>query len=180
MTEHLTRALRAVPVNGLPEESFASHADLLARRGHRAPYIQDALAVDFTSDLVSDEILFGPQPTRRAELPDPRLAAAHLAQAVVEIAAGTRNPVQLLRWTTPEVYAVLARRALTAQRRAREAGTDVRRRRPAVVRRVIVCEPADGVAECTVVVVDGGRVRAIAMRLIGQDGGWRLGVLRVG
>lgn len=165
-----------------PPESHASHAELMAAQAP-TPYIQDALAVDFS--LATDEQLFGHQPTRRSDLPDPRGWAAHLGQAVVEVLGGTRSPVQLLRWTTPEVYAVLARRAASAQRRAAEtaargAARGVGRSRPAVVRRVLVCEPCDGVAEATVVVVDGRRIRALALRLVGQDGRWRLTVLNVG
>jgi hypothetical protein len=52
--------------------------------------------------------------------------------------------------------------------------------RRAVVRGVRVCEPADGVAETCAVVVDGARVRALAMRLVGVDGRWRIEALQVG
>ncbi len=135
-------------------------------------YIQDALAVDFAS--ASDEQLFGPQPTGRSGLPDPAHWAGHLAQAVVEVMAGVRQPPQILRWTTPEVYAVVARRGAVSARR----GTPATRR--AVVRSVRVCEPADGVAEACAVVLDGGRVRALAMRLVGMDGRWRIEALQVG
>ena len=135
-------------------------------------YIQDALAVDFAS--ASDEQLFGPQPTGRGSLPDPKEWAAHLAQAVVEVMAGSRQAPQILRWTTPDVYAVVARRGAVS---ARRSGGVARR---AVVRSVRVCEPADGVAEACAVVVDGPRVRALAMRLAGLDGRWRIEALQVG
>jgi hypothetical protein len=49
-----------------------------------------------------------------------------------------------------------------------------------VVRGVRVCEPADGVAEASAVVVDGGRVRAQAFRLVGLDGRWRVEALQIG
>jgi hypothetical protein len=88
--------------------------------------------------------------------------------------AGVRQPPQILRWTTPEVYAVVARRGAVSARR----GTPATRR--AVVRSVRVCEPADGVAEACAVVLDGGRVRALAMRLVGMDGRWRIEALQVG
>jgi hypothetical protein len=135
-------------------------------------YIQDALAVDFAS--ASDEQLFGPQPTARSGLPDPVHWAGHLAQAVVEVMSGVRQPPQILRWTTPEVYAVVARRGAVSARR----GAPTARR--AVVRSVRVCEPADGVAEACAVVLDGPRVRALAMRLVGLDGRWRIEALQVG
>ncbi|HEV7172722.1 Rv3235 family protein [Pedococcus sp.] len=144
-----------------------------------SPFIQDALAVDFS--LMSDEQLFGAQPTRRSELPDPQVWAGHVAQGLVEVMAGARPAPQLLRWTTPEVYAVVARRASVSTRR----GVPASRRGPAAnrratVRSVRVCEPADGVAEVCAVVVDGPRVRALAMRLVGLDGRWRVEALQVG
>ena len=61
-----------------------------------------------------------------------------------------------------------ARRAAVSARRG--AGST----RRTVVRGVRVCEPADGVAEASAVVVDGGRVRALAFRLVGLDGRWRV------
>jgi hypothetical protein len=138
----------------------------------RSPYIQEALAVDFGS--ASDEQLFGAQPTRRSDLPDPRPWAGHIAQAIVEVMVGARPAPQLLRWTTSEVYAVVAHRAYVSTRR----GAPTARR--ATVRSVRVCEPADGVAEACAVVVDGSRVRALAMRLVGLDGRWRVEALQVG
>ena len=138
----------------------------------RPRYIQDALAVDFAS--ASDEQLFGPQPTGRSSLPDPVHWAGHLAQAVVEVMSGLRQPPQIVRWTTPEVYAVVARRGAVSARRGRPSA------RRAVVRSVRVCEPADGVAEAAAVVLDGSRVRALAMRLVGVDGRWRIEALQVG
>lgn len=143
--------------------------------GHPA-YVQDALAVDLS--VASDEQLFGPQSTARADLPDPGPWAGQIAQAILEVMSGLRPAPQVLRWTTPPVYAVIARRgALAARRRA--AGTRSAARR-AVVRTVHVCEPADGVAECSVVVSEGVRVRAMAVRLAGQDGRWRVEALQIG
>jgi hypothetical protein len=135
-------------------------------------YVQDALAIDF--DSMTDEQLFGERPTHRDDLPDPRVWAGHIAQGLVEVMAGARPAPQVLRWTTPEVYAVVARRAAVSARRG--AGST----RRTVVRGVRVCEPADGVAEASAVVVDGGRVRALAFRLVGLDGRWRVEALQVG
>lgn len=47
------------------------------------------------------------------------------------------------------------------------------------VGRAIVCEPADGVAEATVLARWGGRTRAVAVRLEGIDGRWRCPVLAI-
>lgn len=145
------------------------------RRGAGERYVQDALAVDFASD----EQVFGPQRTSRCALPDPTPWAARIVQGLLEVMTGSRPAAQVVRWTTPEVHAVVARRGALVARRAAEGRGRAPRHRIRVLR-VRVCEPADGVAEAGVVVRDGTRVRAVAVRLVGQDGRWRVSALQVG
>jgi Family of unknown function (DUF6459) len=166
------RPLRIAPAPQHRPPVMSQDDDLAPEPCEPSPYIQDALAVDFSA--ASDEQVFGSQLTRRSELPDPRPWAGHIAQAIVEVMVGARPAPQLLRWTTSEVYAVVAHRAYVSTRR----GAVTARR--ATVRSVRVCEPADGVAEACAVVVDGTRVRALAMRLVGLDGRWRVEALQVG
>lgn len=147
-----------------------------AREG-RSGYVQDALAVDFAA--ASDEQFFGPQRTVSAELPDPIAWSARITRAMLEVMTGVRPAPQVLRWTSPEVYSVLARRSALVARRVAE-GRAPRNRPRITVLRVRVCEPADGVAEAAVVVRDGNRVRAVAIRLVGQDGKWRVSALQIG
>ncbi|MER7071479.1 Rv3235 family protein [Terrabacter sp. NPDC000476] len=137
-----------------------------------APYAQDALALDFHGAHDAD---FGPRPTRSGLLPEPGPFVARLAQAVIEVVSGQRPAPQLIRHAAPTVYAVLARQAMVAGRR-RTPGPQ----RAAVVRRVRVCEPADGVVEACAVVVAHGRVRALALRLEGLDGRWLVTALTIG
>ena len=137
------------------------------------PYVQDTLALDFFGAREDEE--FGRQPTRSRLLPDPFPLVAKLAQAVVEVVSGQRPAPQLIRHTAPSIYSVIARQALVAGRR-RAPGA----RRPAVVRRVRLCEPADGIVEACAVVVSHGRVRALAMRLEGLDGRWLVTALTLG
>jgi hypothetical protein len=137
------------------------------------PYAQDALALDFFG--ARDDEDFGRRPTRRILLPDPTAVVGQLAQAVVEVVSGQRPAPQLIRHTAPTVYSVIARQAMVAARR-RAPGP----RRAAVVRRVRVCEPADGIVEACAVVVSHGRVRALALRLEGLDGRWLLTALTIG
>ena len=87
-----------------PDEVFATPA---------SAFVQDSLALDFRVD---DEF-FDHQATRRADLPDPTPLVTALAQAFVEVMAGLRPPPQVSRWTSPEVYAALCRRAAVAARR---------------------------------------------------------------
>ncbi|MCE1178892.1 MAG: Rv3235 family protein [Micrococcales bacterium] len=142
-------------------------------------YVQGALAVDFARQPGEEE----PTPVRRPapDLPSPREWSAHLAQALVEVMAGARPCVQVLRWTSPEVYAVVSRRGAVAARRGAARRGPARTYR-ARVRSVHVCEPADGVAEVAAVVLDGTRVRALAMRLEADRdrGRWQVTALQVG
>jgi hypothetical protein len=140
-------------------------------RTTESPYVQDALAIDYTPD---DDRYFDRQRSRSSELPDPVRFAPQLAQALVEVMVGARPAPQVIRWTSPEVYAVLARRALVAARRGLQNG------RQPVVRRVRVHDIADGVVEVAVVVVHPDRVRAMAMRLAGVDHRWVVTDLAIG
>lgn len=136
-----------------------------------APYVQDSLALDF----FPPEEDFERQPTRRCDLDDPRPFVAKMAQAIIEVVSGQRPAPQLIRHTSSPVYSVLARRALVSARRQPEGA-----RRSAVVRRIRVCEPADGIVEACAVVVSHGRVRALALRLEGLDGRWLVTQLTIG
>lgn len=170
---HVVPRYAALP----PAVSLAEAVRRTREAGDRRPgYVQDALAVDF--EAASDAQVFGPQRTASADLPDPREWAARLGQAIIEVMTGVRPAPQVVRWTTPEVYAVVARRGALVARRSAQ-GRTTRRHRIQVVR-VRVCEPADGVVEAAVVLRHGDRVRAVAMRMVGQDGKWRVSALQVG
>lgn len=158
-----------------PGVPLPTHEEGRAERARRhAPYVQDALAVDFA--CASDEQIFGPQVTRACDLPDPHAWVAHIAQALAEVMHGVRPPSQVMRWTSPEVYAVVARRGSRAARRL-HGGRSAHRTR---VVRVHVCEPAPDIVEAAVVLVDAGRVRAMAIRLAGRDRKWVVEALQVG
>jgi hypothetical protein len=121
-----------------------------------------------------DEADFGPQPTGRSRLPEPRGWAGRFVQAVVEVLAGDRPVGQLVRWTSGEVYDELAARV-------RATGTGAGRATArAVVRSVHVAEPADGVAEVAAMVRCGARTTAFAVRLEGLDGRWQCTAVELG
>jgi hypothetical protein len=143
-----------------------------------SPFVQGTLAINFRDhyDASSDPrtlAYFGPQHAFSRDLPEPKAWVTSMAQALVEVMSGARPAPQVIRWTTPEVYSVVARRNAVSARRAVVA-------RPAIVRGVRICEPADGVVEACAVVVDNGRVRALAMRLTGLDRRWVVSALQVG
>ena len=112
----------------------------------------------FPLHLVSDPD-FDPQPTPRASLPHPRIWAGKYSQAALEVLAGRRNVAQLVRWSNRPVYAQLDRRFGQLKGMPR-------------VMKVHLCEPADGIAEASVLFALDQRVRAVAMRLEGLDGRW--------
>lgn len=119
---------------------------------------------------LDDDGAFDAVRTPREQLEDPAPRAAMLARAVLESLAGDRPVQQLMRWTTPEVYGQLE--PLVSARTIRPWAT--------TLRRVLVCEPAPGVAEVTAVVQRGVRAAAIALRLEGVDGRWLVTALQLG
>jgi len=102
--------------------------------------------------------------------------ARQFVQAALEVSNGRRPPSQLVRWTSEEVFALLTRRHALAQRIERPGGVAP----VTVVRSVRLCRPADGVVEACAVVVDRGRVRAVALRLEDLAGRWRVSALEIG
>lgn len=149
---------------------FAEHDQTGVR--HRPAYVQSALAIDFRE--CGEDPLFGPQATRRSELPDPGPWARQIVAAVLECTTGLRPVGQLARWLDTLPREMVARRYTIAQRRGtRPLGRSG-------VLRVRVCEPADGVAEVSLVVQHEGRVRAVAARLSGVDGRWLVTALQIG
>lgn len=95
------------------------------------------------------------------------------AQAAVEIVGGDRPASQLLRWTTPDVYADLRRRAqLVARAGGHQPGlARVQSVRPRVLS-VHSCFVSDAVVECGVHVRHGERSRAIAVRFERREQRW--------
>jgi hypothetical protein len=109
--------------------------------------------------------------------PNPRDWAGTLAQAVVEVLAGERPVGQLTHWTTPRVYAQLARRAAIVANRSTAERTAMPR---IVLRRVHVGLPAAGVVEASTVIHGPDRARALAFRLEETGGRWLCTVLELG
>ncbi|GAB3593000.1 hypothetical protein GCM10027446_14550 [Angustibacter peucedani] len=167
----LTPPVELVPDDGTWLPSAPGPADEAA-----AAPVQGTLQLVLGGAAAGDgEDDFGPVPTGRAELPDPQRWSHRLVQVLVEVMGGHRPATQLLRWTTPEVYERVRALTLPRPRPGARPGT----RRP-VVRSVRVCEPADGVAEVGAVVLGTHRAHALAVRLEGRDGRWRVTALECG
>lgn len=111
-----------------------------------------------------------------ATLPPPGPWAGALVRAAVEVLTGSRPPAQLARWLSLDLYEVIVRRAGLAVR-------VLGRPRSARVARLqrIHCHPVrPGVNEVSVVVHDGVRVRAAAVRIEAVRGRWRATALEIG
>jgi hypothetical protein len=173
------------PVQGTLALAFLLPSGLpAAPRPAPALHLVPDLPARCDSTAVEDLADFGPQPTSRAALPEPRAWAGRLVQAIVEVLAGDRPLTQLVRWTTTEVYeevtALLSARrpaGVHGQASGRRAVDEVVR---AAVSSVRLTEPADGVAEVAATVRRGRRTTAVALRLEGLDGRWQCTALEVG
>lgn len=135
-------------------------------------FVQGVLAVDFHSKEQDD--FFGPQSTRRQDLPDPDLWARRLITAILESMDGLRPANQLARWVIPDIRDRITRRGIQARQRNQRPGGAL------VIRAVRVCEPVDGVAEVAAVFGYRSRVRALALRMSGVDGRWLITALEIG
>ncbi len=115
---------------------------------------------------------FGPELTRRTDLPEASAAGRRLVTVVLEAFAGRRPMTQLRQVVTPALFA-----ALDSGRRPRWCAQGTA---PVLVTSVRACEPVDGVAEISAVARRAGRAHAVAARLEGIDGRWRCTALQVG
>lgn len=149
-----------------------SEAEALVARGPGLARPMVAGSVQVTPPAVPSA---GSAARPNPQLPDPRSVSCSIAQAAVEVLAGIRPVAQLTRWVVPEVYNTLATRAaITVRQRGRRTTPRV------TVRRVRVCRLSQLVTEASVVLDDGDRVRAAAIRLEGHRGYWRATVLEIG
>ena len=102
----------------------------------------------------------------RAASADPAALALVLARIWLEVRSGLRPFAQLSPHLAPATL-----RRLQSQLSARTGG---RAGRPARVRRVVASEPAEGVCEACVLVEEGARTTALAVRLERHRGRWRV------
>ncbi|WP_024287688.1 Rv3235 family protein [Cellulomonas sp. KRMCY2] len=137
----------------------------------------------------------------REPLPDPTRLCGSLVLAAVQALGGGRSLAQLQRWVSPEIFDALAERAapaaLSGAASSRAASSRAARTGPAgnrtatgtstpravrnpTVRRTHLSWISPTTVEASVVVHDGARVRAAAVRLEVHRGHWRATVLQIG
>jgi hypothetical protein len=171
--------LRLHPASGWAPPALDEHAvdvlydDLVtASRGRHRGFSQPALRVLVNTEEVDPH--FGPQATGAQLLPEPRAWVQRLAGALLECMTGVRSTAQIARWVSPLIYERVNARSVIAKRRG------ARPLHRSLVRKVHVCAPDDGVVEASVVVQHDGRVRAMALRMVGVDGRWMVTALEMG
>ncbi|MCA5924138.1 Rv3235 family protein [Curtobacterium oceanosedimentum] len=111
-------------------------------------------------------------PPASADPGDPAATARALGLCIAEVLTGAREVDSIARWITDDVHRHLQQRAALAAR-ARSTARRSRGRPVLRVGSVVVCRPARGVAEATVVVHTRSHARAVAIRLEERHGRWR-------
>ena len=148
-------------------------------------HTQGTLALALSDDIGTDDVTLRDQAASGSAerklglaglLPEPKVWAGKFVQAAMEVASGLRSAGQLVRWTTPEVHAILVRRGALTTRARRGIATSSKPR----IRALIVCAPRPGVCEISAVIAEPERVRAVAFRMEGLHGRWRVTELEIG
>lgn len=163
----------------LPAGGGASPAQAEGPAHGTAVHVQQRITVMRSSDRA---LVLECADEERGDLPiaEPGVVVRRLALAAVEVIAGLRPAAQLARWLTPGVLQAVRVRADLHRRATSAAGRATAGSRPPVVRSTHVCRVEERVVEAAVVVDDGCRVRAVAVRLETHRGMWRATALDVG
>lgn len=175
----IAQPLQLHPASGWRPPALNEHAiDTLyddavaASRARDRGYSQPALRVIINTEEIDPH--FGPQATGAHLLPEPTAWTQRIAGALLECMTGVRSPSQIAKWVSPLIYERVNARSAIARRRG------ARPLHRSLVRRVHVCSPDDGVVEASVVVQHDGRVRAMALRIVGVDGRWMVTAMELG
>lgn len=115
---------------------------------------------------------------RASQLPNPTRLACAITNAAIEAFQGVRPVHQLLQWVSPDVYETLSARAQVhaSWRPSQEERLQTTTR----VLRCRVMRVSPIAAEAAVVIHDGNRVRAAALRLEEHRGRWQVRALEIG
>lgn len=105
----------------------------------------------------------------------PESVAIRLVIQAVEVLLGHRPVRQLQTWMAPEVFEALVRRASLAQRVDGRSAKCL----PPRIRRIVTSRPRPRVAECSLVLFDGRKIRAAAVRLEVRRKNWHLMALEI-
>lgn len=136
----------------------------------------DPLTVDAEAETRADHELPRTSEVSVPPLDDLSKVASILTKAVVEVLLGTRSINQVQAWLLEDVWHVIRRRASLSQR----SGPPRRHPSPVRIIRVHPCRVDERTCELSVVLHDGYRVRAAALRLTFHRQRWRAAAIRIG
>jgi hypothetical protein len=102
---------------------------------------------------------FLPQPTPKSELPDIEEWVGRFVVSVVEIWGGRRSAMQLSNWCHRKVHKQLVNKSAAITTSPK-------------IRKIYISQPIEGVAETTVTLRIGERVRSLILRFEGVDKRW--------
>lgn len=118
--------------------------------------------------------------SRGQQLPNPTRLVCAITNAAIEAFQGVRPVHQLLSWVSPEVYEMLSARAQVHASRATSPAPHGALQQTVRVLRTRVMRVSAIAAEATVVIHDGTRVRAAALRVEEHRGRWQVTALEIG
>lgn len=136
----------------------------------------DPLTVDAEGGAPEDHSLPPVSEVAPPPLEDLSKVASVLTKAVAEVLLGTRPARQVQSWLFEDVWHVVRRRASLSQRSSQASPP------PSTVRilRVHPCQVDERTCEVSVVLHDGRKVRAAALRLTVHRQRWRAAAIRIG
>lgn len=149
------------------------------RQAHRLSVVPTMPVRPAVREDEEEDRFFARQRTEDSDLPAPKPFCGRYVQALIEVLAGERPVIQLMRWTSDEIYQMLLERVQAITQAGGGSGRGAGRLR-ATVCSVHVQRPSNGVAEASVHVRHAGQSRAVALRLEGLDGHWRCTALQLG
>lgn len=155
---------RWAPAGQLPRSAAtpAPHRPVTAARRTHSLIVTSVGVPDWSTDCE-----MGVRATPTAALPPALDAGTALVRGLLEALSGRRTLAQLRIHCAPDVFAGLIRLGSLRDPHLH-------------LLTVWACEPADGVAEISAAFRCGARTRALALRLEGIDGRWRITVLHLG
>ena len=136
---------------------YPNHAPVIVPQG-----ISAKLYLVPTPDLIEGEepdLERPPQPSPLSALPDLEGWITRFAISAIEIMGARRTPTQLARWSHRLVYSKML---------AMIGSFEVLPK----IRRIYICQPLEGIAETTITLRIGERVRSLILRLEGVDERW--------
>ena len=116
------------------------------------------------------------------KMPHPRPWAANIAKTVIELLTGFRPTSPLSQWLLPEIHGALLNRVEMARRLNKHAAPDKSARVVSAHVKAVQAIKGGGLqaVEAAVVVFDGKKSRAVALRLEPLHGRWVTTALEIG